>query len=238
MIAIPAYSAMLFLLAAALGYFLALWLCRSLTPYDDGPEILKIPVFVTLAVAAIVGGAYGHLLANLSESLLMAPAIVVLTACLYTDAKTGLISERLMIPAIVIILGVAGWTHNVLPFIGAVCSGLPFAIFAFRSRGLAMGWGDVYLAVYAGALLGVPAILASALALIVMFFVAKVQQRPREYVGLPTAIIQLGERGGMGRIAAQSLEFCAAFMHSKPDKPVAFAPYLVSSYALAICLCS
>jgi prepilin signal peptidase PulO-like enzyme (type II secretory pathway) len=58
---------------------------------------------------------------------------------------------------------------------------IPFAVMAWRTKGLGLGWGDVKLVALGGALLGMQtAILAFALAAIAAIVVARVQRRTSE----------------------------------------------------------
>jgi prepilin signal peptidase PulO-like enzyme (type II secretory pathway) len=92
------------------------------------------------------------------------------------DSRTGRIPDLLTIPALIGVLGYSlVFQHSLDPLIGAGIIFGVFAITAWQTKGLGMGWGDVYLLTLAGAVFGVRvgifgAILACLLTVIVTGF--------------------------------------------------------------------
>lgn len=236
---LEAFAVVLFALAAGLGYLLAQYLCLNLEALPDGPEQVHIPLPLALAGAALVGFAYAHYLNMFNAVVIFSPAITVLTACLYVDAKTGLIPDRLILPAIAAVLIYDAVIGHYLPFINMLIATLPFAMQAWQSKGLGMGWGDVKLVAYAGALIGAaPTLMAATFAIVLMYCVNKIAKRskdPCNFPGYARSVFALGTVGaGLERVC----NFVGTTATSKPKDPVAFAPYLVFSYAIAISFCS
>jgi prepilin signal peptidase PulO-like enzyme (type II secretory pathway) len=65
--------------------------------------------------------------------------------------------------------------------LAAIVPAIPFAIMAWRTKGLGLGWGDVKLVALGGALLGMQtAILAFALAAVAAILIARIQRRTSE----------------------------------------------------------
>jgi prepilin signal peptidase PulO-like enzyme (type II secretory pathway) len=113
--------------------------------------------------------------------------------------RTGIIPDYFTLVPLVLVLGLAVFTHQYRPVVSALVVFVPFAIMAAFTRGRGMGWGDVKLATLGGAVLMLPlSFFALALACLAAALGAAVRGRTRE--------------------------------------PIAFAPYLVASIAVAISL--
>jgi prepilin signal peptidase PulO-like enzyme (type II secretory pathway) len=190
-------SALIFAIASAIGIPIAAYLTKNLERFDDGPPIMRIPQYLPIVCAAILGAVYGFNLAHvetpaktISEVLLFAPAVMVAIACLFVDAKTGLVPDILTVPALLVVLVYALFTGNNLPFAGAAMLFLPFAMTAYFSKGLGMGWGDVKLVAFAGAVLGPSrGLVAAVLACLATYVIAKIQKKSKEPVAFAPALV-------------------------------------------------
>jgi prepilin signal peptidase PulO-like enzyme (type II secretory pathway) len=154
MIALAMLAAPAFAVAGWAGTRVALVLCRTRTPFADGPAPILAPVWPFAAVAAAVGAACAlHGASPLQLGALWLVS-VALSACAFADFRCGLVPDPCTLVPLAAIVGGAALMHDAFPLIGAAVVGLPFAVAALLSRGRGMGWGDVKLAALGGALLG------------------------------------------------------------------------------------
>jgi prepilin signal peptidase PulO-like enzyme (type II secretory pathway) len=136
------------------GTQLALLLCRTRTPFVDGPTPILVPEWPFAAVAAAVGAACALHGASPLQLGALSLIAVALSACAFADFRCGLVPDACTLVPLVAIAGGAALMHDAFPLVGAAVVGLPFAAAALLSRGRGMGWGDVKLAALGGALLG------------------------------------------------------------------------------------
>jgi leader peptidase (prepilin peptidase)/N-methyltransferase len=147
-------TVLLFAAAGWTGALIGQALCAGRTPYDDGP----VPIVVGRWPFAAVGGCIGLGVALRGEPpaqlAMLAFAVLALAGCTAADLAFGALPDALTLFPLAVVLAFGALTHDWMPALGASFVALPFAVFAFFSRGRGMGWGDVKLAALGGALLG------------------------------------------------------------------------------------
>ena len=157
-------GAILFACAAIAGLTAAAAICARVSGYDDGPQPGTPPVVALVAGAALIGGIAGaH--GDSARLGLIAVVTAAFIAAWYCDVARGIVPDLFSLGPMVLIAGLAFAWHDPRMVVSSLIVVVPFAIFAYLSRGRGMGWGDVKLAAVAGALLGASnALLALALA--------------------------------------------------------------------------
>jgi leader peptidase (prepilin peptidase)/N-methyltransferase len=96
---------------------------------------------------------------------LIAVVTAAFVAAWYCDVARGIVPDVFSIGPLILMAVLAFVWHDPRMLVSSAIVVVPFAIFAYLSRGRGMGWGDVKLAAVAGALLGASnALLALALA--------------------------------------------------------------------------
>jgi len=157
-------GAILFACAAIAGLSAAAAICARVTGYEDGPQPGTPPVVALVAGAALIGGIAG---AHTDPARLGLIAVVTaaFVAAWYCDVARGVVPDVFSVGPLLVMGGLAFVWHDPRMIVSSLIVVVPFAIFAYLSRGRGMGWGDVKLAAVAGALLGASnALLALALA--------------------------------------------------------------------------
>jgi len=157
-------GAILFACAAIAGLTAAAAICARVTGYEDGPQPGTPPVVALVAGAALIGGIAG---AHTDPARLGLIAVVTaaFVAAWYCDVARGIVPDVFSVGPLLVMAGLAFVWHDPRMIVSSLIVVVPFAIFAYLSRGRGMGWGDVKLAAVAGALLGASnALLALALA--------------------------------------------------------------------------
>jgi prepilin signal peptidase PulO-like enzyme (type II secretory pathway) len=154
MIALAMLAALVFAAAGLVGTRFALRLCKTRTPFADGPVPIVVPEWAFAAVAAAVGAASA--LHGSSPLQLGGLALVTVALCAgaFADFRCGVVPDVCTLLPLAAIAGIAALKHDGFPLYGAAVVGLPFAAAALLSRGRGMGWGDVKLVALGGALLG------------------------------------------------------------------------------------
>ncbi|MBV8370532.1 MAG: prepilin peptidase [Candidatus Eremiobacteraeota bacterium] len=157
-------GAILFACAAIAGLAAAAAICARVAGYEDGPQPGTPPVVALVAGAALIGGIAGaH--GDPARLGLIAVVTAAFVAAWYCDVARGIVPDVFSVGPLLLIGGLAFASHDPRMVVSSLIVVIPFAIFAFLSRGRGMGWGDVKLAAVAGALLGASnALLALALA--------------------------------------------------------------------------
>jgi leader peptidase (prepilin peptidase)/N-methyltransferase len=163
-------------------------------PLADGPRPGEPPVLVLVAVAAVLGAICGYRGVPAQALAIIAGSIAVMTAIWYTDVKRGLVPDALTVIPLVGLIIAGFLTGRWYVLLAALVPAVPFAIMAWRTKGLGMGWGDVKLAALGGALLGMQtAMLAFAAASLSSIVIARIRRRDNEPVAfgpyLASAII-------------------------------------------------
>lgn len=186
--------------AAAFGAFayagalVAATYWSSLEPLDGAPASQTPPVMLLVASAALIGGVCA-LRGTPTEALaIIAAMVTVLTAIWCVDVSRGIVPDVLTLVPLAALLIAGLLTGRWYVVLAAVIPAIPFAVMAWRTKGLGLGWGDVKLAALGGALLGMQtAILAFAVAAIGAIVVARIRRRTAEPIAfgpyLVTAIV-------------------------------------------------
>jgi prepilin signal peptidase PulO-like enzyme (type II secretory pathway) len=177
-----AFVAAMYACAAFLAVQLSAYVCKSIEPFDDGPQPGRPPTAWLIGGAAVVGAvlAYrgGMALPHLAFGAVLVSALV---AAWYADVLTGIVPDWFTIGPIVLFLVVAAVTHDYVRITAALITAAPFAAAALISRGRGMGWGDVKLAALGGVALGwQPMIPFFASACLVAAAVALLRRRKHE----------------------------------------------------------
>lgn len=174
-------------------------LCRCVVPFEDGPTPGR-PPHAALVVGAAALGLSLALRGVAPASLgLCAVVTAALVGCWYSDVRCGIVPDVFTVIPLAVVFAAALLVHNSWPMVSAAIVFVPFALAAFASRGLGMGWGDVKLVALGAAVLG-----------------------------LQTAILSFA--------AACLLAAASAIVRRRRSAPIAFAPYLAASIALALAL--
>jgi prepilin signal peptidase PulO-like enzyme (type II secretory pathway) len=162
--------------AGALGIFVARYVCAGLTPASDGPP----PGMVSTRLLVVGNALLGALAAlrGLPPTALAVVALVcaVLSAIWVADVTLGIIPDVFTLAPLGAVLLAAALTGHWEVLIAAVVPALPFAVLAWRSGGMGLGWGDVKLAALGGPLIGMQgALMAFALGCAVAVVVARMR---------------------------------------------------------------
>jgi prepilin signal peptidase PulO-like enzyme (type II secretory pathway) len=152
--AVVAGTALLFALAGWIGVAVADLLCAGYLPNPDGPEPIRFERRHLVVAAACVGIAVAARMPSLPQLAIGTIAIFALAGCAAADLACGMLPDVLTLGPLLVVFGFSVVSENPLPAAGAAFVFLPFAAAAFFSRGRGMGWGDVKLATFGGALLG------------------------------------------------------------------------------------
>jgi len=172
-------------LAFACGTFLAMqlsaMLCENITPFDDGPRPGTPPVRSLIGASFVIGMllmSRGVAIPGLAATMLI---VGVLSAAWYSDVRCGIVPDYFTLVPLVLVVAYQIWRHEYLVVLSALVPSLPFAFAAWKSKGLGMGWGDVKLVAFGGALLGMNmAVLAFAAACVVAVAVTWARGRKQE----------------------------------------------------------
>jgi prepilin signal peptidase PulO-like enzyme (type II secretory pathway) len=163
------------------GVLLATTYWSDVPLLDDAPRRESPPVAMLVGASAVLGavcalrGAPGETLA------IVAAMVGVLTAIWCVDVARGIVPNALTLVPLAILLTAGLLTGRWYVVLAAAVPAIPFAVLAWRTKGMGIGWGDVKLVALGGALLGMQtAILAFALATIAAIVVARVRKRADE----------------------------------------------------------
>ena len=163
------------------GALAALTYWASLPQLEDGPEPQAPPVYALVGAAAIIGGVCAFHGASPQTLAIVAATVGVLAAIWCVDVTRGIVPDALTLLPLGALLIAGLLTGRWYVLLAAAVPAIPFAIMAWRTKGLGLGWGDVKLVALGGALLGMQtAILAFALAAIAAILVARLQRRTSE----------------------------------------------------------
>jgi prepilin signal peptidase PulO-like enzyme (type II secretory pathway) len=148
-------STIVFAAMGALGIAAARYVCAGQTPLADGPPAGKVSVQLLI----VGNGLLGALAAMRPGLPLVALAIIaltcgVLTAIWVADSEVGMIPDAFTLAPLGALLLAAVLSGHWYVAIVALVPAIPFAILAWRSHGVGLGWGDVKLAALGGPLIG------------------------------------------------------------------------------------
>jgi prepilin signal peptidase PulO-like enzyme (type II secretory pathway) len=184
MIALTACLTMLLFAAAAwTGMLIADFLCADRQPADDGPVPIAFKRWPFIVCAAALGAVVGLQGVSLFHAGICTIAVLALAGCAAADLSCGMLPDILTLGPLAVVVGSGIALHSWAAAIGAVLAFVPFATVAVFSKGRGMGWGDVKLAAFGGAFLGVrDAALAFVLAAIAAYIVARRSGHPKRPV--------------------------------------------------------
>jgi prepilin signal peptidase PulO-like enzyme (type II secretory pathway) len=200
----PVFFGLLCGLAGWLGALGAGALCAGYRPFVDGPPVIAVRPWAVAIAAACTGTAIALRHPAPSDAAVAALVLLALAACTVSDLTLGIVPDLFTLPPLgaMVIIGAAG--HDFAPLIWAAAVGIPFALLAWISGGYGMGWGDVKLAAFGGAILGphgsLPAITIACFAAVVASRVPALRGRPIAFApylaGAIGAVMALGATGG------------------------------------------
>jgi prepilin signal peptidase PulO-like enzyme (type II secretory pathway) len=183
-------TALAFAAFAYAGSLAAATYWSSLEALEGAPVPQTPPIQLMIAGAAAIGamcalrGAPGQALA------IVAAMIAVLTAIWCVDVTRGIVPDMLTLVPLAALLIAGLLTGRWYVVLAAAIPAIPFAVMAWRTKGMGLGWGDVKLVALGGALLGMQtAILAFAVAAIGAIIVARVRRRTTEPIAFAPYLV-------------------------------------------------
>jgi leader peptidase (prepilin peptidase) / N-methyltransferase len=174
-------TAIAFAAFAYAGVLAATTYWAAVPPLEGSPEPQQPPILILVGAAAAIGAACALHGAPGTTLAIIAVMVGVLTAIWCVDVTRGIVPDALTLVPLAGLLIAGLLTGRWYIVLAAVVPAIPFAVMAWRTKGLGLGWGDVKLAALGGAVLGMQtAILAFALAAIAAILVARIQRRTSE----------------------------------------------------------
>jgi Flp pilus assembly protein protease CpaA len=149
-------TAFVFACGAYGGALAAAAVCEGITAFPDGPRPSAPPIWALVAAAAALGAVLGARGVAVCELGLLALVVAVLVACWCSDVTCGILPDLFTLAPLAMLLLFAAVRHEWWSIASSLIPALPFAVSAALSKGHAMGWGDVKLVAFGGALLGAP----------------------------------------------------------------------------------
>jgi prepilin signal peptidase PulO-like enzyme (type II secretory pathway) len=169
-------SAAAFAAAGALGIVAARYVCAGMMPAADGPPPGTVSVQLLIVANALLGALAGMRGLSLGQLAIVALVCGVLSAIWVADVTLGIIPDVFTLAPLGAVILAAVLSHHWEVAISAVVPAVPFAVLAWRSGGIGLGWGDVKLAALGGTLIGLQgALMAFALGCGVAVIVARVR---------------------------------------------------------------
>ena len=190
--------------AAVLGLAAARGVCGTIAESPPGgPPPGNVPHGVLVIGAAALGAVAAWRGLPLPGMAIVWLACGLLTAIWAADVVRGIIPDVFTLVPLGAILLAAALAGHWEVCVAAVVPAIPFALLAWRSGGLGLGWGDVKLAMLGGPLIGMQhALMAFALgclAAVVVARVRKVSHQPVAFapymvsaIALPLALVTPG----------------------------------------------
>lgn len=196
-------GALLFGAAGFAGRIVAEWWYGSVEPAPDGPPPLAVPGWMFVVVPACIGSAVGIHGAEPARMAILVLAVLALSVCAATDARTGMLPDLFTLGPLAALLALALPHRDWLPLAGALFAFVPFAALAAASRGRGMGWGDVKLAAFGGALVGMSGMtIAVALAAGAAYALGRRRGQPQHLLAFgPYLTLAIGTVLGFGAVA-------------------------------------
>lgn len=156
-------------------------LCAKIQPFEDGPRPGKPPLAALLIGSVLVGAFMAARVPSLPIVAMSGIVTAALAACWYCDVRCGILPDCFTLGPIALIAVVAAINHNWYALVSMVVVFIPFALSAYVSKGIGMGWGDAKLAALGGGLLGMNhALLAFIVASLLAVAVAWLRGRGRK----------------------------------------------------------
>ncbi len=148
-------STVVFGAMGALGVYAARYVCADHAPLPDGPPTHKVSIRLLVVGNALLGALTAMRPGLPLQALaIIALACAVLTAIWVADTEVGMIPDAFTLAPLGALLLAAILSGHWYVAIVAAVPAIPFAILAWRSHGIGLGWGDVKLAALGGPLIG------------------------------------------------------------------------------------
>ncbi len=169
-------TGILFAAAASLGLFAAQYVCAGVEAHDDGPPPSPVPERMLIVASGVLGCICAARGLPLPAMAIVGLACGLLTAVWAADVTRGIIPDVFTVVPLGAVLLAAGLAGHWEVVVAAVVPAVPFAILAWRSRGIGLGWGDVKLAALGGPMIGMQnALIAFTLSCLVAVVVARLR---------------------------------------------------------------
>jgi prepilin signal peptidase PulO-like enzyme (type II secretory pathway) len=193
-------GAVCFGVVGGLGTRLSAAVFGTLERESDGPPPIAVPDWVFIAVPAAIGFAVGIRGVEPLRAVMLLIAVLALVVCAATDCRSGKLPDVFTAGPLAVLLAVSAFRHEWAPVLGALFAFVPFAVIAASTRGRGMGWGDVKLAAFGGALVGMSGItLAVGLASAGAFIGGALRGRVRAPIAFgPYLAVAIGVALGLG----------------------------------------
>ena len=199
-------AAVLFGLTAWAGIAAARYVCAGIDPLPDGPRTGVVPERVLIGACAVLGAIAASRGLAFGGIAVIALACGLFVAIWAADVARGIVPDLFTLVPLGAVLLAAALAGRWEVVVAAVVSAIPFAILAWRSQGMGMGWGDVKLAALGGPLIGMQnALLAFAVGALAAVVIARVRGRAGEpiafapylvsAIALPLAVLTPGMTG-------------------------------------------
>lgn len=160
------------------GIAAARYVCAGVEPLPDGPPTGPVPERALLGACALLGAVAASRGLPLGGLAVIALTCGVLVAIWAADVTRGIIPDHFTLVPLAAILLAAALAGRWEVVVASIVPAVPFAVLAWRSKGMGMGWGDVKLAALGGALLGMQqALLAFAIGALVAVVIARIRGR-------------------------------------------------------------
>jgi prepilin signal peptidase PulO-like enzyme (type II secretory pathway) len=144
----------LFASCAALGLYAGRLVVTGVPELPDSPPSGSPKAAYVLAAAAMLGALAGIRGTPALSLGILALVCTVLAAVWYADIVRGIIPDVFTLVPLGAIVVAAALTSRWEVLLSAAIPAAPFAILAWRTHGRGIGWGDVKLAAFGGALIG------------------------------------------------------------------------------------
>ena len=149
-------AAIVFGCSAYLAMQVAAFVYAKDAPLPGGPAPSRVPAAVLIVGSAFIGGVSALRGADLASLAIVELIVFALCAVIWTDVTRGFIGDWFTLPPLAFVIGIAAFEHKFVPiFVSLLVVTLPFAVAAFASKGVGMGWGDVKLVALGAALLDI-----------------------------------------------------------------------------------
>ena len=135
-----------FAAAGALGILAARYVCAGMVPAADGPPPGTVSVQLLIVANGLLGALAGMRGLTLGQLAIVALVCGVLSAIWVADVTLGIIPDVFTLAPLGAVILAALLSHHWEVAISAVVPAVPFAVLAWRSGGIGLGWGDVKLA--------------------------------------------------------------------------------------------
>jgi prepilin signal peptidase PulO-like enzyme (type II secretory pathway) len=186
-----AVTAIAFAAFAYAGALAAMTYWGAVPRLEGGPAPAEAaPVAILIAGAALLGMVCAWRGAPTETLAIVAAMAGILTAIWCVDVTRGIVPDALTLVPLAGLVIAGLLTGRWYVVLAAAVPAIPFALMAWRTKGMGIGWGDVKLVALGGALLGMQtAILAFALATAGAIVIARFQRRTAEPVAFAPYLV-------------------------------------------------